>query len=127
MLDFRWFISRVGGCGLFQLPLFRNERLIVIMISILAQQPFSLCPFQIGYNNAMVRQINLYIDPDRCRTCRRCLAAKACRVRAIVRIDPDEPAYLDIGRCYDCRLCIPACPFGAISTGLSSRSTQITP
>jgi len=35
-------------------------------------------------------------------------------VRAIVRIDDDEPPYIDIERCYDCRLCIPACPFEAL-------------
>lgn len=61
------------------------------------------------------REIRLRIDEERCRACRRCLAAKACKVRAIVRLDPDEPPFLDVSRCYDCRLCIPACPFKAIS------------
>ncbi len=63
----------------------------------------------------MTREIRLRIEPERCRTCRRCLAAKVCKVRAIVRLDDDEPPYLDVSRCYDCRLCIPACPFGAIA------------
>jgi Fe-S-cluster-containing hydrogenase component 2 len=63
----------------------------------------------------MARQIHLHIYPDQCRACHRCLAAQACKVRAIVRLDPDEPPFLDISRCYDCRLCIPACPFAAIS------------
>ncbi len=63
----------------------------------------------------MYRQIRLGIDGERCRTCRRCLAAKVCRVQAIVRLDLDEVPYLDVHRCFDCRLCIPACPFGAIT------------
>lgn len=63
----------------------------------------------------MAREIRLRIKPERCRACRRCLAAGVCKVRAIVRVDWDEPPYLDVSRCYDCRLCIPACPLGAIS------------
>ncbi len=62
----------------------------------------------------MAREIRIQIRPEACRACRRCLAADACRVRAIMRIDPDEPPYVDIERCYDCRLCIPACPFDAL-------------
>lgn len=61
-----------------------------------------------------MREIRLQIDEERCRACRRCLAAKACKVRAIVPLDPGEAPYLDITRCYDCRLCLPACPFQAI-------------
>ena len=61
-----------------------------------------------------MREIRFQIEPGYCRACRRCLAAEVCKVRAIVRIDPDEQPFLDIERCYDCRLCIPACPFGAI-------------
>ena len=63
----------------------------------------------------MFRQVCLSLDANRCRVCRRCLAAKVCKVRAIVRLDPDEPPYLDIHRCYDCRVCVSACPFGAIT------------
>jgi len=62
----------------------------------------------------MARNIHLRIDEDLCRACRRCLAARACKVRAITQIDPDEPPYIDLQRCYDCRLCIPACPFDAV-------------
>ncbi len=62
----------------------------------------------------MAREIRLQIKPDNCRACRRCLASDVCKVRAIVRIDSDEPPFLDAARCYDCRLCIPACPFEAI-------------
>jgi Fe-S-cluster-containing hydrogenase component 2 len=62
----------------------------------------------------VVREIHLQIDAERCRTCHRCLAAQACKVRAIVRLDPDETPFLDVSRCYDCRLCVLACPFEAI-------------
>ncbi len=63
----------------------------------------------------MTRPIRLFIDPRRCQTCRRCLALAACNVRAMRRIDLDEPPYLDAARCLDCRVCIPACPFGAVA------------
>jgi Fe-S-cluster-containing hydrogenase component 2 len=68
----------------------------------------------------MTRQVYLHIDPDRCRTWQRCLAAQSCKVRAIVHIDPEEPPFLDVSRCYDWRLCIPACPLNAIQTIPSS-------
>lgn len=62
----------------------------------------------------MAREIRLRIEPGRCRACRRCVAGQVCKVRAIVRLDDDEPPYLDVSRCYDCRVCVLACPFGAI-------------
>ncbi len=62
----------------------------------------------------MAREIRIQIRPENCRACRRCLGAEVCKVRAIMRIDDDEPPYIDIERCYDCRLCIPACPFDAL-------------
>jgi Fe-S-cluster-containing hydrogenase component 2 len=62
----------------------------------------------------MARNILLRIDDSLCHACRRCLAARACKVRAITQIDPDESPYLDVQRCYDCRLCVPACPFEAV-------------
>jgi len=62
----------------------------------------------------VTREIRIQIRPEACRACQPCLAADACKVRAIVRIDLDEPPYIDIERCYDCRLCIPACPFDAL-------------
>lgn len=63
----------------------------------------------------MFREIRLQIDDERCRACRRWLAAKVRKVRAIVRVDPDEPPFLDVSRCYDSRLCASTCPFEAIS------------
>lgn len=62
----------------------------------------------------MAREIRIQIETETCQACRPCLAADVCNVRAIMRIDLDEPPYIDIERCYDCRLCIPACPFGAL-------------
>jgi Fe-S-cluster-containing hydrogenase component 2 len=62
----------------------------------------------------LAREIKIRIDDRLCQLCDPCLAAKACNVRAIVKIDPDEAPYVDIGRCYDCRLCLPACPYEAV-------------
>ncbi len=62
----------------------------------------------------MAREIRLRIEPERCRACRRCLAARVCKGQAIVKVDWDEPPYLDPTRCYDCRRCLPVCPAGAI-------------
>lgn len=62
----------------------------------------------------MAREIRIQVQAETCRACRRCLAGQVCKVRAIMRIDLDEPPYIDIERCYDCRLRIPACPFGAL-------------
>jgi Fe-S-cluster-containing hydrogenase component 2 len=65
----------------------------------------------------MYRQVRLSLDANTCRVCRRCLAAKVCKVQAIMRLDLDEPPFLDVHRCFDCRVCIPACTFGAITVG----------
>ena len=73
----------------------------------------------------MARQIHLQIETDHCRACLPCLASSVCKVRAIVRIDPDEPPFLDIGRCYDCRMCISACPFGAIRVMENSQPLKV--
>ncbi len=54
------------------------------------------------------------IDDDRCRCCRRCLAAQTCRYHAFVRFDREEPPVIDAARCGGCRICIPACPFDAV-------------
>jgi Fe-S-cluster-containing hydrogenase component 2 len=62
----------------------------------------------------MARVIRLHIDDNLCHACRRCLAARACKIRAITKLDPDESPYLDVQRCLDCRVCMPACPFNAV-------------
>ena len=72
----------------------------------------------------MRRETHLRIDDERCRACRKCLAGEVCKVKALVRLDPDEPPFIDASRCYDCRLCIPACPFGAISVARSFKWTS---
>jgi MinD superfamily P-loop ATPase len=55
------------------------------------------------------------VDDGKCQTCRKCVARKVCRVKALVAIDPGEPPFVDASRCYGCLICIPACPFEAIS------------
>jgi len=54
------------------------------------------------------------LDAGRCHACRTCLAREACRPKAIVRIDCDEPPFVDPSRCLGCRACIVACPFAAL-------------
>ncbi|MCK6582503.1 MAG: 4Fe-4S binding protein [Anaerolineales bacterium] len=63
----------------------------------------------------MAREIRLEIRTENCQVCRHCLAAEICKVRAIMRLDLDEPPYIDIERCYDCCLCVFACPYEAIA------------
>ena len=55
-----------------------------------------------------------YVVDEHCQACRRCLARKVCRTKAILQIDPDEPPFIDASLCYGCHSCIPACPYGAI-------------
>jgi Fe-S-cluster-containing hydrogenase component 2 len=62
---------------------------------------------------AQVTAVPLVRD-ELCHACPKCVARKACRTKAIVRIDRGEPAFIDPSRCFGCRACIPACPFGAI-------------
>jgi Fe-S-cluster-containing hydrogenase component 2 len=63
----------------------------------------------------MQSQASIKIDEKSCQACKKCLARNACKVKAIVQLDPDESPFVDLGYCFDCRLCIPACPFGAVS------------
>jgi MinD superfamily P-loop ATPase len=61
-----------------------------------------------------VSQTLLQIDDIRCRICRPCLAQRVCKVKAIVRIDRDEPPFIDVHRCHGCMLCVVECPFEAV-------------
>ena len=51
---------------------------------------------------------------ERCQACRKCVARKACRVKALVALDPGEAPFVDGSLCFGCLVCLPACPFGAI-------------
>jgi MinD superfamily P-loop ATPase len=62
----------------------------------------------------MERIVSLHIDLALCQSCVRCAAARACRLKAIVQMDPGEQPYLDAFRCRDCRACVAACPHGAV-------------
>lgn len=59
---------------------------------------------------------SLYVNQDHCHTCRRCLAQQVCKVKAIVRIDHDEPPFIDVHRCHGCKICVAECPFDAVIT-----------
>jgi MinD superfamily P-loop ATPase len=54
------------------------------------------------------------VDWQTCRSCDPCLAREVCRTRAIIKIDPDEPAVIEISRCNTCGLCVLECPYDAI-------------
>lgn len=66
--------------------------------------------------SSFVAKASLHVDADRCHACRRCPAQQVCKVKAIVRVDRDEPPFIDIHRCHGCMLCLVECPFEAITT-----------
>lgn len=55
------------------------------------------------------------VDFEKCAACERCEVVKICDTRAIIKIDPDEPAVIDKARCHACADCVIICPHGAIS------------
>lgn len=56
----------------------------------------------------------LFIDYALCLNCQRCLAEKVCTVKAIIRIDRDEPPFIDVHRCHGCLVCVAECAASAI-------------
>lgn len=57
------------------------------------------------------------IDYSKCvaTACVRCKARLACDTKAIVKIDPDEPAAVEPSRCMGCADCLSECPGQAIA------------
>lgn len=66
--------------------------------------------------SATLSKASLHVDHDRCHACRLCMAQQVCKVKAIVRIDRDEPPFIDVHRCHGCMICSVECPFQAIIT-----------
>jgi MinD superfamily P-loop ATPase len=56
-----------------------------------------------------------YIDPGKCQKCAKCRAAVICPVKAIFRIDQEEPAVVETSLCHGCGDCQPECPAKAIT------------
>jgi Fe-S-cluster-containing hydrogenase component 2 len=54
------------------------------------------------------------VDWSICQACEPCQARWACKIRAIVKFDADEMAFIDSRRCRGCGDCVPACSFAAI-------------
>lgn len=55
------------------------------------------------------------VNLNKCQvSCSPCLAAKSCSKRAIVRLEPGEPAFIDQSLCHGCGDCLARCPFTAI-------------
>lgn len=55
------------------------------------------------------------VDFRQCEVCESCDAVGSCSTRAVLRIDPDEPAAIDQALCHGCGDCVIACSFGAIT------------
>jgi len=55
------------------------------------------------------------VNWDICQACDPCSARLACKTKAVVKIDADEPAFIELARCNGCGDCLPACPYGAIA------------
>jgi len=49
-----------------------------------------------------------------CQGCDPCEARAACKVKAILKIDPGEPVFIEPSLCNNCQVCVPVCSFGAI-------------
>lgn len=54
------------------------------------------------------------VDAANCRTCRKCIARQACRLKALVQFEPNELPYVDQTLCRGCLVCMEKCPFLAI-------------
>lgn len=57
-------------------------------------------------------------DADKCRGCRKCAPAEACRVGAAQQ-GPDGKLRVDPAKCNNCGQCVGICPFGAVEAGQS--------
>lgn len=54
------------------------------------------------------------IDVEKCHTCKRCLARRSCRLKALVQFEQNELPYIDQVLCRGCLVCVEECPFRAI-------------
>lgn len=55
------------------------------------------------------------VNFNKCQaSCSHCLAAKSCLKRAIICLEPGEPAFVDQSLCHGCGDCLASCPFKAI-------------
>jgi len=68
----------------------------------------------IGGSRAQVAAIP-YVQEGKCLGCIPCQARLACKSKALIQIDGEDPPFVDASRCFGCHTCIVACPAEAIS------------
>jgi MinD superfamily P-loop ATPase len=70
------------------------------------------------------------VNEAACQACVPCLARRVCKIKALMQIDPGEPALIDVTRCRGCGDCLRACPHAAIGMSDAHRpglqNTQAT-
>jgi len=54
------------------------------------------------------------VNEAACQACAPCVARRVCKIKALMQIDPGEPAMIDVTRCRGCGDCMRACPHAAI-------------
>jgi heterodisulfide reductase subunit A-like polyferredoxin len=54
------------------------------------------------------------VNEAACRACAPCVAREVCKIKALMQIDPGEPAMIDTTRCRGCGDCTRVCPYAAI-------------
>jgi Fe-S-cluster-containing hydrogenase component 2 len=62
------------------------------------------------------------VSMEVCQGCSPCPARRICRLKALMQIDPGEPAVVELTRCRGCGDCVAACPYAAIAI----RNAQMT-
>jgi MinD superfamily P-loop ATPase len=71
-------------------------------------------PWPTSYDERQTMKL-AQVDYKKCRACSKCPARTVCRTKAIIKLDPDEPAVVKPSDCMGCGDCVDACPFDAVA------------